>query len=87
MSFGDWELFRVAIFVLRDREYQPRVALSPNPQQQSTVGHSNASQQQTGNYNFLDVDYDGRLSRSSSLRSNTFAGAATGCLRVHQLFV
>ena len=87
MSFGDWELFRVAIFALRDREYQPRVALSPNPQQQSTVGLTNASQQQTGNYNFLDVDYDGRLSRSSSLRSNTFAGAATGCLRLHQLFV
>lgn len=77
MSFGDWELFRVAVCALREREFQPRVANSPNPQQ-ATAGQTSTTQHQSGNYNFLDVDFEGRLSRSSSLRSNTFAGTAPG---------
>lgn len=84
MSFGDWELFRVAVFALREREFQIRAAPSPTPQQGS-AGQTSGGQQQSGNYNFLDVDFEGRLSRSSSLRSNTFAGAATGCLRLPRL--
>ncbi len=75
MSFGDWELFRVAVLTLREREYQqPRMAPSPNPQQ-SSVGQTHSNHQQAGTYHFLDVaDYDGRLSRSSSLRSAVATG-------------
>ena len=80
MSFGDWELFRVTVLTLREREYQPQMLPSPNPQQ-SSAGQTNSSHQQAGNYHLLDVDYDGRLSRSSSLRS----AVASGCLRFPRL--
>lgn len=80
MSFGDWELFRVAVLALREREYQPRG--SPNPMHHPPASQTSSSQQQAGNYHLLDVDYEGRLSRSSSLRSTSFAAATTGFLRV-----
>lgn len=71
MSFGDWEIFRMAVLALREREYQLRTVASPYPPQSTT--HS--AQNPAGN-NFLDVDFDtGRLSRSSSFRSTN---AATG---------
>lgn len=80
MSFGDWELFRVAVLALREREFQPRIPTNSNTQQQA-AHQGSSSHQQAGNYHLLDVDYDGRLSRSSSLRSTTFTAAAAGCLR------
>ena len=73
MSFGDWELFRVAVLAMREREFQPHSAPSPNPHHTLT-GQISSSQQHAGNYHLLDVDYDGRLSRSSSLRSNAPPG-------------
>lgn len=82
MSFGDWELFRVAVLALREREYQPRSSPNPGHHHQPTAGQSSSSQQQAGNYHLLDVDYEGRLSRSSSLRSTSFAAATTGFLRL-----
>ena len=70
MSFGDWEIFRMAVLALREREYQSRTVASPYPPQSAT--HS--AQNPTGNYNLLDVDFDtGRLSRSSSFRSTNAA--------------
>lgn len=79
MSFGDWELFRVAVLALREREYQPRA--TPNPNNHMST-HQNSSSQQ---HHLLDVDFEGRLSRSSSLRSNTFTPAATGFLRLPRI--
>ena len=76
MNFGDWELFRVCILALREkeREYQQRVASNVNSFQTSASGPQGVGA------HLLDVDFDGgRLSRSSSLRSNTaFTGTAQG---------
>ncbi len=73
---------------MREREYhQPRmnVPVSPSPNYQggssggarggllSSVIHHNPQ-----HHHLLDVDYEGRLSRSSSLRSNAFTAAAAG---------
>ena len=70
MTFGDWELFRIAILSLRDRELNPRPAPSP-PLHSALQTGVNPSQ-------FLDVDFDCRISRSSSVRSTTFPVSANG---------
>lgn len=77
MNFGDWELFRVCVLALREkeREYQQRVSSNLNSfQTAAQIGPQSAGA------HLLDVDLDGgRLSRSSSLRSNTaFTGNAAG---------
>lgn len=73
MSFGDWELFRLAILTLRERELNPRPATSPNPQ--PLISQSSAAISS----NYLDVDCEvGRMSRSNSLRGSAFTTAAAG---------
>ena len=79
MNFGDWELFRVCILALgeKEREYQQRV--SSNSHSFQTTAQIGSGLQGVGAH-LLDVDFDGgRLSRSSSVRSNTaFTGTAAG---------
>lgn len=91
MCFGDWELFRVTVLALREREFQsPRIAPQPSPANHpgpigggllTSAGpplhHQGSSYL---HHHLLDVDFEnGRLSRSSSLRSNTaFTAAAAG---------
>ena len=74
MTFGDWELFRMAVLSLREREFNPQRDPSPIPNgaalyQPAAHAHSN----------LLDVDFEsGRMSRSSSLRSTHFPTTANG---------
>lgn len=71
MSFGDWELFRLAVLALRERELRP----TPSPQSLVSAPAPHAG----ANAPFLDVDFDfGRISRSSSLRSTSFPVASAG---------
>ena len=63
MNFGDWEIFRIAVLALREREM---TAPDPRP----PAGTNNANQA-----GLLDVGHDTeRLSRSSSVRSTAAAG-------------
>ena len=64
--------FRCCVLALREKErdYQQRVSSNSNSFQTSAqIAHSGP---QGGGSHLLDVDFDGgRLSRSSSVRSNT----------------